>query len=140
MRERPKGRARALDGVTMAVAVLALAGCAGASSGGTSSATATVGSLTATASGSGSSTGDASTKCDLTGCTVTLQRGGDARVSVLGLDVQVTGTTGDHLTLRVGGQQATVPLTGQGSAQLAGLAVRVQSVDDSRIVLRISRS
>jgi len=131
---RPSRVHRRLALATLAGA-LALSGCSGAGTVGANGNTATV-----SAAASGSSTGDSSVDCDLSGCTVTLQRGVDAGVSVLGLEVKLTGVTGDQATLQVGGQKVTVPLNGQGSAEVAGLSMTVQSTKGSAIVLRVTRT
>src|SRR4051794_16238322 len=133
---RPPRVRLALAALTGALAgVLALSGCSGSGTIGANGSTATV-----SATASGSSSGDSDVDCDLSGCTVTLQRGVNAGVSVLGLEIRLTGVTGDQATLRVGGQQVRGPLSGQGSAQVAGLSVTVQSAKASAIVLRVPRA
>jgi len=117
------------------VGALALSGCSGSGTVGANGSTATV-----SATASGSSTGDSSVDCDLSGCTVTLQRGVDAGVSVLGLEMRLTGVTGDQATLQVGSQKVTVPLNGQGSTEVAGLSMTVQSTKGSAVVLRVTRT
>lgn len=84
------------------------------------------------------SSAPAGTTCGLSGCTVVLQRGVDAKASVLGIDVQLVGVTGDQVSLRIAGQQVTVPLDGQGQASVAGFTVSVQSANDTQIVLQIT--
>lgn len=92
------------------------------------------------ASGNATSGGSATgTSCNLSGCTVVLERGVDARASVLGIDVEVVGVTGDKVTLQVAGQQVTVPLDGNAAASVAGFDVRVESANDKQIVLRLTR-
>jgi hypothetical protein len=70
---------------------------------------------------------------------VVLQKGVDARTSVLGVPVELVGSTGNEITVKVAGQEVKVPLDPNASASVAGLAVSVQSADADRVVLRITR-
>jgi len=58
---------------------------------------------------------------------------------VLGIPVELVGTTGNQVTLKVGGQKVTVPLDPNSSANVGGLAVSVQSADSSRVVLKVTK-
>jgi hypothetical protein len=107
---------------------LTIAGCASGSDTGAT-----------TSSGSGSSTATG-TSCNLSGCTVVLQQGVDAKATVLGIPVELVGVTGSQVALKVGGQQITVPLDPNSSVEVAGLAVSVQSADASRVVLKMTKA
>jgi hypothetical protein len=78
------------------------------------------------------------TSCDLSGCTVVLEQGVDARTSVLGVPVELVGVTGNQVTLKVANQQVSVPLDPNASASVGGLAVSVQSADKNRVVLKVT--
>ncbi|SEF52736.1 hypothetical protein SAMN04489712_101318 [Thermomonospora echinospora] len=76
------------------------------------------------------------TDCSLNACTVTFDRGVDANASILGVKAELVGVQGDNVTLRIGGQQVTVPVDGQ--QQVEGLNVAVQSVTQDNVVVKIS--
>ncbi|MEU4311622.1 hypothetical protein [Nocardia sp. NPDC024068] len=92
---------------------------------------ATLGVSACTVTGAG-----ASSECEVSGCTVTFDRGVDAKISVLGVDVELRGVQGDLVTLAVAGQEVTVPRGETGSAQ--GLDLTVQEVTQDRVVVRLS--
>jgi hypothetical protein len=119
-------RRRALAAAILS-ATLAVGGCSAGTDG--SSGGSSGGSDAATATG---------TSCDLSGCTVVLQQGVDARASVLGVPVELVGVTGSQVTLKVANQQVSVPLDPNASANVGGLAVRVQSADKDRVVLKVT--
>lgn len=73
------------------------------------------------------------TECAVRGCTVTFDRGVDAKASVLGLEAELLAVDGDVVTLRVGGQEVTVPV-GQ-SEPASGLDVRVSEVTADTVVV-----
>jgi hypothetical protein len=76
------------------------------------------------------------TDCSLNACTVTFDRGVDASASILGVKAELVGVQGDDVTLRIGGQQITVPVDGEQEAE--GLNVSVQSVTKDNVVVKIS--
>lgn len=79
-----------------------------------------------------------STKCSIDSCTVTFDRGVDAKASILGIDAELVGVQGDQVTLRVGGQTVTVPRGGEQQAD--GFDVSVQSVTKDQVVVKIAHS
>lgn len=146
--------------LTVVAAVLVLAACTSTStttgtttsgtsattttgSTGTTSATDTAsasGTAGGTAGGTAETTGPTGTTCDASGCTVVLQRRDNARASVFGITVQVTGVTPDQVTLKVGDREVTVSRDAHRSTQIAGLSLTLQRIDAEQIVLRITRS
>ena len=78
------------------------------------------------------------TDCDITQaqCTVTFDRGVNAKASVLGVDAEFVSATDTSVTLKIGGQQITVPLDGQESSD--GVNVKVQSITQDQVVVVIS--
>lgn len=78
-----------------------------------------------------------STQCSLTECTVTLQRGVDAQVGILGADVRLVDVAGDVVTLEVAGSQ--VQLRVNEGVQVAGFQVELVELTDSEAVVRISQ-
>ncbi|WP_018657225.1 hypothetical protein [Actinomadura flavalba] len=78
---------------------------------------------------------NASTSCDLNACTVTFQRGVQASASILGVKAELVGVQGNMVTLRIAGQQITVPRGGEGEAE--GFNVAVQSVTAEQVVVRV---
>ena len=78
-----------------------------------------------------------STSCDLTSCTVTFDRGVDARVEILGVSAELVGVEGDTVTLEVAGAQVQARLNEP--IQVEGFQVEVQKVTDSEVVVRISQ-
>lgn len=86
----------------------------------------------------GCSGGDSSsTQCSLTQCTVTLQRGVDAGVGILGVDVRLVGVSGDVVTLDLGGQQVQLQV-GEG-VQVGGFQVVLQELTDREAVVVVSQ-
>ncbi len=86
--------------------------------------------------GDGGDRGSA-TDCDLNGCTVTFQRDGTTLVSVLGVQARLVGVDAGAARIEVAGATVAVPVGG--TAEAAGLAVRVERVTDTEVVVRISR-
>lgn len=76
--------------------------------------------------------------CTTDSCTVTLDRGVDAKASVLGVDVTLVEVKGEQVVLDVGGTRATVPSTGA-QTEVGGLAVKVNGITGEQVVLDISR-
>ncbi len=87
----------------------------------------------------GCTTKDGDVSCTLSVCTVTLDRGVDAKASVLGAEVKLVDVSGGQVTVDVGGNQLVVP-TGEGEAQGGGLTVRVDKVTADQVVLKISKA
>jgi hypothetical protein len=79
------------------------------------------------------------TSCTLTGCTVVLYQGVDARTSVLGIPVELVSITGNQARLKVAGQQVDIPLNPNTAANIGGLAVSVQSINKDKVVLKVTR-
>jgi hypothetical protein len=117
----PGARPRRAAAACALAGVLALTGCGVNIGGG--------------ADGSGNGT-----TCGLDGCTVTLEQGVDTKASVLGVDVELVGVTGDKVSLKVGGQAVTVPMDGDASTNVAGFDVTVESADKSKIVLKVTKA
>ncbi|GEM35169.1 hypothetical protein AB0H58_02215 [Nocardia neocaledoniensis] len=74
-----------------------------------------------------------SSECTVSGCTVTFDRGVNAKASVLGIDAELVAVDGDMVTLKIGGQNVTVPV-GQ-SQESNGTDVRVTEVTDQKVVV-----
>jgi hypothetical protein len=105
--------ARQMAAVTLAagLAVSALAGCSG--EGSTSS-------------------------CSTSQCTITFQRNVEnAKISILGIEVQVVSATNDTVTLKVAGQEVNID-KGQGLS-VGDFQVQVQEITDSEIIVQVSR-
>jgi hypothetical protein len=88
----------------------------------------------------GCSSDGADVSCNLDNCTVTMDRGVDAKTNVLGVDVKLDGVTNDQVTLEVEGNKVTIPTGGNGSADVAGLTISVQQVTSDKVVLKITKS
>jgi hypothetical protein len=80
----------------------------------------------------------ADTSCGLDACTVTFDRGAEAKASVLGIEARLVKTEGDTVTVEVAGEQLTLTV-GQAAVDAGGLAVTLESVTDSNVVVRIAR-
>lgn len=76
--------------------------------------------------------------CTLDSCTVTLDRGVDAKASVLGVGVELVEVTKDQVIVEVGGSRVSVP-NGGSQVQASGLSVKVDKLTDSQVVLAVSR-
>lgn len=76
--------------------------------------------------------------CTLNSCTVTLDRGVNAKASVLGVGVELVEVTKDQVIVDVGGSRVSVP-NGGSQVQASGLSVKVDKLTDSQVVLAISR-
>ncbi|MER7891356.1 hypothetical protein AB0C04_23005 [Micromonospora sp. NPDC048909] len=88
----------------------------------------------------GCSSEGASTDCSLAGsCTVTFQRGVDASANILGVEAKLVGAQDDQVTVEVAGEQVTL-ITGQQAAEVAGLAVTLDSVSDQEVKIRVSQN
>jgi hypothetical protein len=79
--------------------------------------------------------------CSLDSCKVTFDRGVDAKASILGVDVELQGVRNDQVTVKVAGQEISVPVgTEQGQAEAGGLRFQVQEVTDSKVVMKVSKA
>ena len=87
----------------------------------------------------GCSSEGASTDCGLDACTVTFERGVDAKAEVLGVEAKLIGADGDKVTVEVAGEQLSLTV-GQQAAEVGGLYVSLDSVNDSQAVVRIGRN
>lgn len=86
----------------------------------------------------GCSSEGAETDCSLDACTVTFDRGVEARAEVLGIEAKLISAQNDQVTLEVAGEQISLTV-GQAATQVAGMNVAVQSADDKKVVVLISR-
>lgn len=86
----------------------------------------------------GCSSEGADTDCGIDQCTVTFDRGVEANASIFGVDAKLVKAEGDQVTIDVAGEQLTLT-TGQQAAEVGGMAVTVQSITDSQVVVRIGR-
>lgn len=78
----------------------------------------------------------AKTECNFGGCTVTFARGVDAKASILGVDAELVAVNGNTVSLRVAGQEVSVPL---GETQPAdGVNATVQEVTNDKVVVKFS--
>ncbi|WP_067539101.1 hypothetical protein [Nocardia crassostreae] len=75
-------------------------------------------------------------ECTVSGCTVTFDRGVDAKASILGIEAQLVAVNGNNVTLKVAGQEVSVPV---GQTQPAdGMNVTVQEVTADQVVVKIA--
>ncbi|MFI7002722.1 hypothetical protein [Nocardia sp. NPDC050175] len=76
------------------------------------------------------------TDCAVSGCTVTFDRGVNAKATILGVDAELVAVNGNTVTLKVGNQEVSVPA---GDSQPAdGLNVQVQEITGDKVVVRLS--
>ncbi|KAB1140638.1 hypothetical protein AB0B83_16205 [Micromonospora sp. NPDC049060] len=87
----------------------------------------------------GCSSEGASTDCGLDACTVTFDRGVDARATILGVEAKLIGAQGDQVTVEVAGEQLSLT-TGQQATEVGGFAVTLDSVTDQEVKIRVSRN
>ncbi|MFK3984167.1 hypothetical protein ACI2K4_27820 [Micromonospora sp. NPDC050397] len=87
----------------------------------------------------GCSSEGAETDCGIDQCTVTFDRGVEASASIFGVDAKLVKAEGDQVTIDVAGEQLTLT-TEQQAAEVGGMAVTVQSITDSQVVVRIGRN
>nr|WP_198428458.1 hypothetical protein [Nocardia bovistercoris] len=74
--------------------------------------------------------------CHIDGCTITFQRGVDAKAGVLGIEAKLVAVNGNIVTLEVAGKQVSVPV---GETQPAdGMNVTVTEVTEDQVVVRIA--
>ncbi|MEU1981311.1 hypothetical protein [Nocardia sp. NPDC019395] len=84
-----------------------------------------------TATGSG-----ATSECEVSGCTVTFDRGVNAKVSVLGVDAELAGVEGETARIKVAGQEVVVPMGSTEQAQ--GLDLTVREITQDKVVVQLS--
>ena len=88
---------------------------------------------------SGCATDAGNVSCAVNACDVTLNRGVDAGVSVLGADVKLVGVDNGQVTLEVEGNRVTVPVGGGQGTGVAGLNVAVRQVTADKVILRVTQ-
>lgn len=76
--------------------------------------------------------------CTTNACTVTFDRGVEAKSSVLGVDVKLVSVENGVVRLDVAGTTVSVPV--DGSTQAQGFDISVQKVTDSEVVVRLQTS
>jgi len=81
----------------------------------------------------------ATTDCGVDACTVTFDRGVDAKANILGVEARLVGVEGDRATIEVAGEQLTLTV-GQQSTEVGGLYVTLESVTDTEAKVRIGRN
>ena len=77
-----------------------------------------------------------STSCNLDSCTVTFERGVDAKAEILGVEARLVRVKGEDVTLEVAGSEVTAPL-GQ-PVNVEGFQVEVKEVTESDVKVKIS--
>jgi len=87
----------------------------------------------------GCSSEGASTDCGLDACTVTFDRGVDAKTSILGVEAKLVGVEGEVVTIEVAGEQLSLT-TGQQATEVGGLYATVESASQDQVVVRIGRN
>lgn len=90
-----------------------------------------IGVAACTAQGAGTTS-----ECTVSGCTVTFDRGVNAKASLLGVDAELVAVNGNTVTMKVAGQQMEVPVGETEPAQ--GLDVTVQEVTADNVVVKLS--
>ena len=88
---------------------------------------------------SGCSSKGADVSCTTTACTVTLDRGVDAKASVLGIEVKLDDVQNNQATIDVNGSKITMPVGGSPQASGGGVNVGVKSITDSQVVLQVMK-
>jgi hypothetical protein len=76
--------------------------------------------------------------CNGTTCTITFDRGVDAKASILGVDAELVSVNGQNVNLKIAGQQVTVPLNDDQTS--GNFNVRVTSVTKDNVVVTISQN
>jgi hypothetical protein len=87
----------------------------------------------------GCSSEGASTDCGIDQCTVTFDRGVEANASILGVDAKLIQAEGDQVTVEVAGEQLTLTV-GQQATEAGGMAVTLESVTDTQVVVKIGKN
>ncbi|GAA1638712.1 hypothetical protein GCM10009679_49710 [Saccharothrix algeriensis] len=81
----------------------------------------------------------ATASCSTSTCTITFERNvTNAKISILGIEVQLVSADDTSATLKVGGQQVTIQ-RGDG-VNVGDFSAKVTSVTDSQVVVEISRA
>ncbi|MGH3646570.1 MAG: hypothetical protein ACRDTM_05275 [Micromonosporaceae bacterium] len=88
--------------------------------------------LAGCSSGSGTTT-----SCNLDSCTITFDRGVDAKTEVLGVEVKLVEVEGENVTLEVAGTEVTTKV-GQ-TVDVQGFQVEVQEITESNVKVKVSR-
>ncbi|RKR91566.1 hypothetical protein BDK92_5966 [Micromonospora pisi] len=86
----------------------------------------------------GCSSDGADTDCGIDQCTVTFKQGVEANASIFGVNARLVKAEGEQVTIEVAGEQLTLT-TGQQATEVGGMAVTLQSVTDTEVVVRIGR-
>ncbi|MEU5938079.1 hypothetical protein ABZ807_02645 [Micromonospora sp. NPDC047548] len=86
----------------------------------------------------GCSSEGAETDCGLDACTVTFDRGVEARATVLGVEAKLVGAQGDQVTVEVAGEQLSLTV-GQQATEVGGFAVSLDSVTDQQVTIQVAR-
>jgi hypothetical protein len=87
----------------------------------------------------GCSSEGASTDCGIDQCTVTFDRGVEANASILGVDAKLIKAEGEQVTVEVAGEQLTLTV-GQQATEVGGMAVTLQSITDTQVVMKIGKN
>ncbi|WP_346535040.1 hypothetical protein [Micromonospora sp. DPT] len=87
----------------------------------------------------GCSSEGADTDCGLDACTVTFDRGVDAKANILGVEAKLIGAQGDQVTVEVAGEQLSLTV-GQQATEVGGFAVTLDSVTDQQVKIRVARN
>ncbi|MGH3714124.1 MAG: hypothetical protein ACRDT4_11780 [Micromonosporaceae bacterium] len=86
----------------------------------------------------GCSSGGSNVSCTLDSCTVTLDRGVDAKTEVLGVEVKLVKVEGENVTLEVAGTEVTTQVGRP--VDVEGFQVEVQEVTEKNVKVKISKS
>lgn len=78
------------------------------------------------------------TDCSSNSCTITFDRGVDANASILGVKAELVAANDRQVTLKVAGQQVTVPVGD--NEQSEGFDISVRSVTKDQVVVKISNN
>ncbi|MEO5873463.1 MAG: hypothetical protein ABIS86_15670 [Streptosporangiaceae bacterium] len=76
--------------------------------------------------------------CTGTTCTITFDRGVNAKASILGIEAELVSVAGQNVTLRVAGQQLTVPINDNETS--GNFDVKVTSVTKDNVIVTISQN
>jgi outer membrane murein-binding lipoprotein Lpp len=74
--------------------------------------------------------------CSVTACTLTFDRGVEAKVDVLGVTVELVGAQDGQATLAIAGTRVTLPV--DQTTEVAGMSVTVTSVTAEQVVVRMT--
>lgn len=76
--------------------------------------------------------------CNGTTCTITFDRGVDAKASILGVDAELVSVEGQNVNLKIAGQPITVPANQDETS--GNFNVKVTSVTKDNVVVTISQN